>query len=90
MRRSPPGSLEQAQVRQRGGRRAEHEVDGAGIEVAAVQLGVGAPLLDDEDVHPQAQQPVQRGRRQIGPPHHPHRAVHVAENLAFVVCGTTT
>ena len=26
---------------------------------------------------PQAQQPVQRGRRQIGPPHRTHRAVHV-------------
>ena len=37
-----------------------HEVDGAGFEVAAVQLGVGAALLDDEHVDPQPQQPVER------------------------------
>ena len=29
---------------------AEHDVAGAGLEVATVQIGVGAGLLDDEDV----------------------------------------
>ena len=68
-----------AQVGQRRVRRTDVEVDGAGLEVPAVELGVGAALLDDEQLDAQPEQPVQGGRREIGPLHPVHCAVHGGE-----------
>ena len=67
------------QVGERRFRRADVEVDGAGVEVPAVELGVGAALLDDEHLDAQPEQPVQGGGREIGPVHPVHRAVHGGE-----------
>lgn len=47
---------------------AEPVVPGPRLEVAPVQLGIGAGLLDDEHVDPQPQQLVEQGGLQIGRP----------------------
>jgi hypothetical protein len=42
------------------------QVHGRRLEVAAVQFGIGALLLDDEHIHPQPAQCVHLERRQFG------------------------
>ena len=46
--------------------RLEPQVHGRRLDVPAVELGIGALLLDDEDVDPQPAQPVDLERRQLG------------------------
>ena len=67
------------------------EVDGAGLEVPPVQLGVGAALLDDEHLDAQPQQPVQvAARREIGRPCTRCTVLSTAANLNLERCATTT
>jgi hypothetical protein len=53
----------------------QHDVAGARLEVAAVEVGVGAVLLHDEDLLPQPPHVVRRARGQVveARDEHPHR-----------------
>jgi hypothetical protein len=67
--------VQDSKVRDRGAVVFEPHVDGAGLDVVAIQLRVRAALLHHEHVHPQPQQGVERSRVELpevcGPQDHP-------------------